>query len=216
MKVIEIKVKTRKETGKKATKELRKSKYIPCVIYGGEKNEHFYAELSDFRALVYTPNSYIVNLDIEGTKKQAIMQDIQFHPVSDDILHIDFLEVNEENKITIGIPVKLEGFPVGVQSGGVLNLLKRRLKIKALMKNLPDILNIDVTELELGKSIKIAELDFENIDLLDPKDSVVCSVKLTRVAKGMEEAKEEGVVEGEEGETTKEGAEEAEKTGTDK
>ena len=199
MKTIEIQGKLRKELGKKATKQIRKAGEVPCVIYGGEKNVHFSANVSEFKTLIYTPESYLLNLNIDGTVIPAIMQDSQYHPVNDEILHVDFLQISEDKKVEIAIPVATHGFAVGVQDGGKLQILNRKLRVSAFAKDLPEILNIDITELTLGKSIKISELSFENLELLDPKNSVVCSVKLTRAAKGdMEGEGEEG--EGEEGE----------------
>ncbi len=201
MKRIEIAAKGRTELGKKATKQLRKELQVPCVVYGMGENIHFYAHENDFRHLVYTPNEYIVALNIDGTEKLAIMQEIQFHPVTDKIIHIDFREVNEDKEVKFKIPVELTGFAVGVQAGGKLQTLSRKLRVQGLIGNFPDRLTIDVTNLALGKSIKISELGFENITLLDAPNSVVCSVKLTRAAKGA--ATDEEGIEGE-GEATEE------------
>ncbi len=209
MKTIEVNATFRKELGKKATKALRREAAIPCVMYGGKETVHFSAPLSILRHIIYTPNVYIVELNIEGKSYKATMQDIQFHPVSDAVLHIDFLQIPDNKEIIISIPVRLNGLPEGVQAGGKLQQLIRKLKVKALIEHLPDDFRIDVTEVKLGNTIKVSELSFENIELLDPKDNVVASVKLTRAARGA--ADEEGE-EGEEG--TEEGAEttEAEET----
>lgn len=202
MKTIEIVTSERKVVGKKETKNLRKNGNVPCVIYGGEKVIHFYAHKNDFRHLIYTPNVYIVDLKIDDKECRAIMQDIQFHPVTDKILHIDFYEIFAGKNMIISIPVKLHGLSIGVKEGGKLALETRKLKVKALPKNLPDFLDVDVTNLELGKTIKIRDLSYENLELLDLKNSVVCSVKLTRVAKSMTD--EEEVTEEESTETVEE------------
>lgn len=199
MKTIEIKGTERKDVGKKATRELRKNEQVPCVLYGGEKNVHFSAQAKDFRHLVYTPNVYIVNLEIGKKKYQAVMQDIAFHSVTDAILHIDFLQVFEEKKVVIGIPVNLTGSSVGVLEGGKLILNQRKLKVRAFAKDLPDTLDVDVTDMAIGKTRKVSELSFDNIDLLDPKNGVVAAVRLTRSAmSAMGTGEGEEGVEGEE------------------
>ena len=182
MKTIEIKGALRKEVGKKSTKELRKADQVPCVLYGGEKVLHFSAESKVFRHLVYTPNVFLVSLDIEGEKISAIMQAIDFHPVTDAIQHIDFLQVFEDKKVNIALPVKLEGLAKGVQEGGKLMLKQRKLNVRGFAKDLPDTLDIDITEMTLGKAKKVSELNFDKLELLDPKNSVVATVRLTRSA----------------------------------
>lgn len=182
MKTFDIKGAERKEVGKKSTKELRNEGKVPCVLYGGENNTHFAVDAKDFQYLVYTPNVYIVNIDIDGNKSQAIMQDIQFHPVTDEIEHVDFLKINESKSIIISIPVKLQGLAEGVKQGGKLMLKLRKLRVRGLAANLPDTLDIDVSNLSLGKTIKVSELNFDNLDLLDSKNAVVATVKLTRSA----------------------------------
>ncbi|HBS87609.1 MAG: 50S ribosomal protein L25/general stress protein Ctc [Bacteroidetes bacterium GWF2_38_335] len=187
MKTIEIKGKSREALGKKDTKSLRRESNVPCVVYGGEKNYHFYTEDKSFKDLIYSPNVYTVKLDIDGNLIDAILHDVQFHPVKDHILHVDFLQVSQEKPILIHVPVKLHGFAPGVQAGGKLALEHRLLKVRGLIKDLPDILDVDVSEIELGKTIKVKDLKFDNIELIDNPNTVVCSVKLTRAAKGMEE-----------------------------
>lgn len=194
MKTFEIKGKERKSVGKKSTKELRKNELVPCVLYGGESNIHFSVESKAFQYLVYTPNVYVVNIDIDGKKTQALMQDIQFNSVSDAIEHVDFLEIKDDKDINIAIPVKLNGLAEGVKQGGKLMLKLRKLRVRGLAKNFPDTLDIDVTELLLGKSIKVGELNFDNLELLDSKNAVVTTVRLTRSAMSAKGA------EGEEGE----------------
>ncbi len=195
MKTIEIKVKSRKETGKKDAKRLRKDDMVPCVVYGGKENILVYAHENDFRHIVYTPDVFLITLDVEGDKHMVVMQDIQFHPVTDKLIHIDFVEAFEDKPVVVSLPIKLTGSAEGIIAGGKLRQVKRYLKVKGLIKDLPEILNIDITNLNIGDSIKVADLNFDNIDILDPKQSMVMGIVTSRVvAKGMEET-----IEGEEG-----------------
>ena len=182
MKTIEIKGSVRSDVGKKATRELRANGQVPCVVYGGESNINFSAPVEAFRGLIYTPNIYIVELEIDGKKLKAVLKDVQYHAVSDAIEHIDFLEVNDTKPVSLSIPVKLNGLAEGVKQGGKLVQKMRKLRVKGLLSALPDILNIDVTELGLGKAIKIQDLDFEGLELLEAKNVVVATVKMTRAA----------------------------------
>jgi len=209
MKRITIEANARETLGKVNTKLLRKEERIPCVLYGGKENVHFSVGKNEMRKLVYTDKVYLVDLDIDGKKCLAYQKEIQFHPVTDNILHVDFYEVTESKPITVKVPVILNGLAKGVGEGGKLSLEHRRLSVKALAKDLPDQFDIDVTDLALGKTIQVGDLNFEGLQLVDPKNWVVASVKLTRVAKGMEGDEEE---EGEEGE---EGAEGEAKEGED-
>ena len=199
MKSIEIKGSLRTDIGKKATRELRKNNGVPCVLYGVKKDEnglpvatHFYVPTEGLRKLVYTPNIYLVNLDIDGTVVTAIMKDLQFHPVTDAILHVDFLQVEENKAIAMEVPVQLEGLAEGVRAGGKLALQIRKLKVKALYNAIPERLVIDVTPLGLGKTIKVGELSYEGLELLNAEDAVVCAVKLTRAARGAQAAQAAG------------------------
>ena len=191
MKSIEIKGSVRTDIGKKATRELRNNNGVPCVLYGVKRDEnglpvatHFSVPVEGLRNLVYTPNIYLVNLDIDGEVVTAIMKDIQFHPVKDNILHVDFLQVEENKPVAMEVPVQLEGLAEGVRAGGKLALQIRKLKVKALYNSIPERLVIDVTPLGLGKTIKVGELSYEGLELLNAKDAVVCAVKLTRAARG--------------------------------
>ena len=195
MKSIEIKGSLRTETGKKATRELRKDNGVPCVLYGMQKDEngnpvatHFTVTVDGLRKLVYTPHIYVVDLNIDGKIVNAIMKDIQFHPVTDAILHVDFLQINEENPIVMEVPVQLEGLAEGVKAGGKLALQIRKLKVKALYNVIPERLVVNVTNLGLGKTIKVGDLNFEGLTLLNAKEAVVCAVKLTRAARGAQAA----------------------------
>ncbi|MFP4365972.1 MAG: 50S ribosomal protein L25/general stress protein Ctc [Bacteroidales bacterium] len=185
MKLLEIKCSKREKVGKKESKKLRKQGDVPCVLYGGGENIHFLAPENDFRHLVYSPNVYLLKLDIAGKVYNAVLQDIQFHPVTDKILHMDFFQVFEDRPVSINIPVQLNGVPEGVKQGGKLALETRRLRARGLPGELPDILEVDVTGIGMGKSIKVEELEFPNIELLDPPNLVLASVKLTRGARGV-------------------------------
>jgi large subunit ribosomal protein L25 len=180
MKTIEIAVKKRLKTGKTDTRNLRKEENVPCVLYGGEKILHFYAHKNEFRKLVYTPDALIVHLNIEGEKHEAIMQALQFHPVSDNLNHIDFIEVDESKPVVIHIPIVLTGSCIGIKNGGKLREKRRNLKVRGLVKNLPDI--------DIGHAIKVEDLSYPNIELLDPARSMVVAIISSRLAaKGMGE-----------------------------
>ena len=195
MKSIEIKGSLRTETGKKAAHSLRQNNGVPCVLYGMQKDEngnqvatHFTVTVDGLRKLVYTPHIYVVDLNIDGKIVNAIMKDIQFHPVTDAILHVDFLQINEENPIVMEVPVQLECLAEGVKAGGKLALQTRKLKVKALYNLIPERLVVNVTNLGLGKTIKVGELNYEGLTLLNAKEAVVCAVKLTRAARGAQAA----------------------------
>ena len=189
MKEISINGKKREVLGKKASKQLRKEGFIPCNIYGESKDADgnpvalaFAASFNELRKLIYTPHIYVVKLHIDGTDHTAIMKEIQFHPVTDAPLHVDFYEVNDQKPITIGIPVKLVGLAQGVRDGGRMNLSIRKIDVTAPYQQIPEHLDVDVTNLRIGKSIKVGELSYEGLELATSKDVVVCSVKMTRNA----------------------------------
>jgi len=181
-----LKGEIRADFGKKAARSYRREGLIPCVVYGGnnENNVHFVVKNSDVRNLIYTPEVYLINLVLDGKPSMAILKEIQFHPVKDDILHIDFLHVFPNVPVEIELPVRLEGLAAGVKSGGKLSLDMRKLKVRALAEKLPQELVINVENLELGKSIQVGELSFEGLELLNAKNAVVCRVQLTRAARG--------------------------------
>lgn len=190
MKEIEISGKKRVDLGKKASKLLRKEGLVPCNIYGDKKDENgnsvafsFAVPMTELRKVVYTPHVYVVIIDIDGEKHKAVMKELQFHPVTDALLHVDFYEVTEEKPITIGIPVKLNGLAQGVRDGGRISLSIRKIEVKAPYHAIPERLDIDVTNLMLGKSIKVGELAFEGLELVTPAEVVVCSVKTTRASR---------------------------------
>jgi large subunit ribosomal protein L25 len=186
MKTFDLKGEVRDDFGKKAARAYRREGLIPCVVYGGNEGENlnFVVKSSDVRNLVYTPEVFLVNLDLGEKKLMGIVKEIQFHPVKDNILHIDFLQVFEDKPVVIQIPVRLEGLAAGVRAGGKLSLDIRKLKVKALPANLPEELVVNVENLELGKSIQVGDLAFDNLEILNTKNAVVCRVQLTRAARG--------------------------------
>ena len=205
MKTLAINVKERGNVGKTNTRALRNQGNVPCVLYGGEKQVTFYAHENDFRKLVYTADTFVVELSIDGTVTKAIMQDIQFHPVTDKILHIDFLEIFDNKAITVSIPVILNGTAIGVKNGG--NLMFRRSKIitKGLVANLPNSIELNIEHLNIGMFTYIKDITVEGCELIAPGNSVVVGVKTARAA--VEEEVEEEVEEGAEGDAPAEGAE---------
>lgn len=187
MKTFELKGEARSEVGKKTSKLFRREDKIPAVIYGGKDDApiHFTVTNSDVRKLIYTPEIYLVDLTIGKDNYKAILKDIQVHPVTDAVLHLDFLHVFEEKPIVIDVPVVLDGLAEGVKAGGKLSLDLRKLKVKALYNKVPEKLHIDVTSLALGKSVQVGELEFDGLELLNAKNAVVCRVQLTRAARGL-------------------------------
>ena len=187
MKEISLTGKKRTEVGKKASKLMRKEGMIPCNLYGEAKGENglpealaFMIPMTELRKVVYTPHIYVINLDIEGEAHTAILKELQFHPVTDALLHVDFYEINEEKDITIGIPVKLTGLAQGVRDGGRVNLSIRKINVIAKYKEIPEHLDVDVTELRIGKSIKVGDLHYEGLEFATSKEVIVCSIKATR------------------------------------
>ncbi len=209
MEVFKLSAAPRVELGKKATKALRAEGKIPVVLNGGEIIELPYkgtlkagekiVEIGNgkglvttdltvtndaVRKLIYTPDIYAIELDINGDKRMAVLKDIQFHPVKDNILHLDLLEVNDKKPVTIEVPVKLEGHAEGVKAGGKLALSMKKLRVKAIYTNVPERLVINVDNLGLGKSLAVGDLHFEGLELVNAKNAVVCAVQLTRAARG--------------------------------
>jgi len=182
MQSITINGSQRESVGKKATKALRNAGKVPCVLYGGDKPVHFSAEEKAFKSLVYTPNVYTASIELDGKTYAAVLQDIQFHPVTDKILHIDFYQLFEDKPVTMEIPVKLVGSSKGVMVGGALRHNMRKVKVKALPANLPDFIEADITELEIGNKLYITELANENFTFLHPDNTVVAQVRMSRNA----------------------------------
>ncbi|MCG8696663.1 MAG: 50S ribosomal protein L25, partial [Bacteroidales bacterium] len=172
----------RKEVGKKSTKELRKQGMVPCVMYGGEKNLHFYASENDFRHIIFTDDVFVVNLDVEGKKHSAVIKDMQFHPVTDATLHMDFTEVVEGKPTIVAIPVRITGTSKGILAGGKLRVKKRYLIVKGMIKDIPEFLELDITDLGIGDSYKVRDLKFDNLEILDTSQALVLGVVTSRLA----------------------------------
>lgn len=194
MKTIALTGEIRTELGSKTSRALRNEGKVPCVLYGGSELVHFFIYSPDFKNLVYTPNTYKVQLTIEGKKYMAILQDMQFHPVNEAILHADFLLVDDVKKVTVTIPVKVTGNSPGVRSGGKLIQKVQRLRVKGLIKDIPDFVSVNIDSLDLGQSIKIKNLDLPNIEVLDSKDNAIVTVKMTRNVVKEEAADRKSVV----------------------
>lgn len=182
MQVIELQGQTRESIGKHETKLIRINGNIPCVLYGGKENIHFTIQKIPFNKVIITPNVYIIKLTIDGKEVNAIVKDLQFHPVSDDVLHVDFQQVFEDKPFSIKLPIKIVGVSDGVKQGGKLQIKMRKLKVNGLLKNMPNVIDIDISHLNIGNSVKVDSLKVANLTFEEPKNAVVCSVNLTRSA----------------------------------
>lgn len=183
MKSITINGSQRESVGKVATKALRNAGQVPCVVYGGEKPIHFSAEELAFRHLVYTPDVHTVVIALEdGTEVTAILQDIQFHPVNDRILHIDFYQIFDDKEVSMEIPVRITGNSRGVRNGGVLRVVTRKLRVKALPKNLPDFIEVDITEMKIGAKKYVTAVESEEYVIMHPDNTVICQIRTSRTA----------------------------------
>jgi len=190
MKTIEIKGSLRTELGKKSSKKVRKEGNVPCVIYGKEQNVHFHAHENTFKNLIYTPDAHLVNLDLEGKEYKVVLQDVQFHPVSDKITHIDFIEVFDDKPLVVSLPIKVTGDSVGVKAGGKLRIKKRHLKVRGYVNDIPENLLIDITDVKIHHSVKVGDLTYDKIELIDPKITTILSVATSRVVTKEEEEAE--------------------------
>lgn len=177
--------------GKKATKEVRKNGLVPCVMYGEKRDEnglpvatHFVVSEKEINKIYFTPHVYLVNINIDGVEHKAIVKEVQCHPVKDNVLHVDFYEVVANRPIVVGVPIAPKGLAEGVRAGGKLMAMIRKINVKATYDLIPEKLDIDVTSLGLGKSIKVGDLSFEGLELVTPKEVIVCTVKMTRAAMG--------------------------------
>ncbi|MEN9332604.1 MAG: hypothetical protein RLZZ94_1694 [Bacteroidota bacterium] len=180
MKTIEINGAKRANISKQEVKNLRGSEMVPCVLYGGEEQVHFSTDLSSFKGLVYTPDVHMVKLSVDGKEYQCVIQDVQYHPVTDIIIHADFLQVFDNKPVTMSIPVKLTGASEGVKMGGKLVTKYRRLKVKALPANLPDYISVDISPMKIGDSIRVRDLNLSEVTLLESPANVIVSVNMTR------------------------------------
>ncbi|MFN4298117.1 MAG: 50S ribosomal protein L25/general stress protein Ctc [Thermaurantimonas sp.] len=191
MKSIQISAKKRTELGGSSAARLRREENVPCVLYGGEEPIHFYAHKNAFRHLVYTPEVKVAEIDIEGQTYRAIMQDVQFDPVTDALLHIDFIQLVPGKPVTVEMPVNLTGNARGVRAGGKLKLVLRKVKVRALPENLPDSITYDITDLRVGQSVRVADLATNGYEILNAPSAVLCSIKTTRnVVKDVDEETE--------------------------
>lgn len=196
MKSITIKGSKRESVGKSSTKALRNAGKVPCVLYGGEQPLHFAADEIEFKNLVYTPNVYTALIELEsGEKLKAVLQDIQFHPVSDKILHVDFYQLFNDKEVTMNIPVRLEGVSPGVRNGGVLRFPNRTLKVKALPDNLPDFITVDISTLKIGDKIFVTSAQSDKYTILHPDNTVIAQVRMSRAVVVADEEEEEEEVE---------------------
>lgn len=191
MKTLEIIGYHRANLGKKESKGLRREGSVPCVLYGGEKQVHFHSPMILFRDLVYTPDAHLVKLNVEGDEYNCILQDIQFHPVSEMILHADFLQIFDDKPVKMEIPVSFTGNSPGLQKGGKLLVKQKRLKVRALPQNLPDSIVVDVSDLDLGRSVKIKDLKPENYEILNPLANPIASVEIPRALRSKQSQTEE-------------------------
>lgn len=199
MKSITIKGSKRESVGKKATKALRNAGMVPCVVYGGDEPISFSADEIAFKDLIYTPNVHTVVIKMDGEKIQAILQDVQFHPVTDRILHIDFYQIFDDKEVTMEIPVRTVGNSRGVRSGGVLRIVTRRLRIKALPENLPDFIEADITNMRIGNKMYVGAVASDKYKIMHTDNTVICQVRTSRTAI-VDEVEDDETAEGAEGE----------------
>ncbi|NQW42551.1 MAG: 50S ribosomal protein L25/general stress protein Ctc [Bacteroidetes bacterium] len=180
MKTVALTGESRPTLGTKDARALRNEGKVPCVLYGGKEHLHFFVYAPDFKALVYTPNTYKVQLTIEGKKHLAILQDMQFHPVNETIIHADFLAIDEVKPVVLSIPIKVAGISPGVRAGGKLIQKIQRIKVRSIVGNIPDYVEVNIDALDLGQSIKVKEISIPNVEILDAQENAVISVKMTR------------------------------------
>lgn len=180
MKSFELNATKRTSLTKQETKKLRDAGMVPCVMYGGSENIHFHAPVLDFRGLVYTPEVFTVNINVDGKTHQAVMQEVQFHPVNDSLMHIDFLEINPGKPVIMHVPVKINGTSEGQRQGGKLITKVRKLKVKALANHLPDAVDVDITSLQIGQSVRVSDLKIEGVEFLDSPNNILVGVRTTR------------------------------------
>ncbi|MDU6660276.1 MAG: 50S ribosomal protein L25/general stress protein Ctc [Capnocytophaga sp.] len=182
MKSITIRGSQRESVGKAASKALRNAGQVPCVLYGGDNVLHFSAPELAFKNIVYTPNVYTAAIELNGKTYNAILQDIQFDPVSDKIIHIDFYQLHKDKEITIEVPIQIEGTSPGIMAGGTLRIVNRKLKVKALPDNLPDFVPVDISGLEMGNKLYVTKLAQDKYKIMHPDNTVVCQVRVSRAA----------------------------------
>jgi large subunit ribosomal protein L25 len=182
----------REQLGTKFSKQLRREGNIPCVVYGGEAPVHFYASAADFRTIIYTPNVYRIDVDLEGQSISCVIQDIQFHPVTDEALHIDFIQLIDGKPVTIEVPMRLVGNSRGVRNGGKMKRVLRKLKVKATPENLPDAIEHDITNLRIGQAVRVSDIPTNNFEIVNSPSAVIVSIKTSRLAVADIDEDEEG------------------------
>jgi len=199
MKEVSLSGSLRENVGKKDAKKHRKEGKIPCVLYGGKEQIHFTVPELNFGKLIFTPEVFIVNLDLNGTAYKAVLQDVQYHPVTDKVLHADFLEVIPGKLLIVGLPIKFEGTSPGVIRGGKMIKKMHKIRVKGLIEEMPDYIVVDISTLDIGGSVKIRDIELDKLTLLDPPNSVLVRVKMARAVEEVvgEEEEEEGEGEGE-------------------
>ena len=211
MKSVEIKARKRESLGKKNARQLRDMEMVPGVLYGKDEVVHLFVPFSELRHLIYTPNVFLVDLNIDGVIEKAMIQDLQWHPVEEKLLHVDFLKIKDDKPVKIYLPVKIIGMAKGIKAGGKLKVNMRQLRVKAYYENLPDVIEIDVTKLGIGDSIKVGDLKKDNIDFMDNKSNLIVAVVTTRAAQSSsvlpEDLEEEKQTEDEQPEGDSESAE---------
>jgi len=195
MKTLELKGQKRDNTGKRGSKDLRLAEMVPCVIYGVSGTTHFSAELAELKNFIYSPEVFFANIAIEGGATfKGVMREVQFHPVTDAVNHVDFYEVKDENSVKVELPVKVVGNSAGVRAGGRLAVNVRKLKVEALPKDLPDFIELDITPMNIGDKLRISQLSVPGVTFLDAANVVVAAVQVTRNSRSAqtEEAKTDG------------------------
>jgi len=201
MKTVSMSGSLRENVGKKDAKALRNAGKVPCVLYGGKEQVHFTADAASFKPIIFTPETFLIEVDVDGKKYNAILQDVQYHPLSDKLLHADFLLVSQDKPVTVYLPVKHKGTSPGVIRGGKLNLKMNKIRVKGLIKDLPEFIMVDISKLQIGQSVKVRDLSLENISFLSPTNAVIIDVKTARGAalEGEEETEEGEATESAEG-----------------
>ena len=192
MKSVSLSGSLRENVGKKDAKKSRKEGKIPCVIYGGESQIHFTLPELAVDKIIFTPEVFILNITIDGKEYQTILQDIQYHPVTDKVLHVDFLEITKGKEVVVGIPVKFIGVAPGIIKGGKLQVKYRKLRVKGLIDNMPEFIELDISKLDIGNSIKVRDLSLDNLQVVETSNAVVVQVKISRGITEEEEENEEG------------------------
>lgn len=195
MKTVDIQGSVRSETGTKVAKQLRRDGLVPCELYGAE-NVHFQLKEMEIRKLVYTPDVYKVTLELDGKKYDSVIKEVQFHPVNDAVLHADFLQLQDGKPAIVAIPVRLEGAAIGVMNGGKLKHVLRKLKLKALAQDFPDVVTVDISKLRIGQQIRVKDVTIPGVEILEPANAVIVGIKTARGAVDEEEEEEEGAAEG--------------------